>query len=402
MSTFNYTAKSQPGKTIQGQIEADSKQEAVNKVAKMGLFPVTLEMEETRLEREGAARFQRISRRDVILFTGQLSTLIEGGVNIINSLQMIYDQIPSKALKSVLKDIIKKIKDGKSLSESFSAYPQAFSSLYISMLHSGEVGGNIDATLKRLAEFLENEEEFRNSVKAALVYPLFIFVVSIATIFVLLGFVIPRLATMFEDMGQNLPLPTKILLYLSKHISNSWWFVLAALFILIFAIRRVYATPHGRVSIDRFKLRLPMGGELILKTEIGRLFRTLSLLLSNGIPVLSALNVSGALVENQVLKSELFKIKDQIAGGVSLSKSMRESKLFPALTVNIISVGEESGTLEKSLLRIADEYERSVDRSLKAFIRLLEPTIILIMGLVVGFIVLSMLLPIFQINLIVS
>jgi type II secretory pathway component PulF len=269
------------------------------------------------------------------------------------------------------------------------------------MVHTGEVSGSIEQTLKRLSDFLENEEEFKNSIRAALTYPFFIFILSALTVIILLGFVIPRLVSMFEDMGQILPLPTKVLINISGFLQGYWWLILAMIFLLMFLLQRLYHSPQGKISLDEFKLKLPVLGKIVLKTEIGRLMRTLSLLLSSGITIVSALDIAASLLENQILKIEVQKFKDRITGGSSFSKCLSESKLYPAFVTNIVTIGEESGALEKSLLRIASDYEIDVDRSLKTLTRLLEPIIILVMGLIVGFIVLSMLLPIFQINLIV-
>jgi type II secretory pathway component PulF len=368
----------------------------------MGYFPVSIQAESASLDSQNIWRFRKVSNKDIAFFTRQLSSLIESGVNILKSLNIISNQTSNKYLKKVLNDVNDKIKDGKSLSDSLAMHPYLFFNLYTSMVHSGEAGGTLEQTLKRLADFLEKEEEFKNSIRAALVYPAFVLVVSTLTVVVLLGFVIPRLVSMFEDMGQILPLPTKILINMSGFLRGYWWLILAVIAISIFLFRRFHRSPEGRVLWDGFKLKLAIWGELNLKTEISRLTRTLSLLLSSGITIISSLDISASIVENQILKSELQKFKDQIAGGLSFSKCLTESKLFPAFVTDIVKIGEETGTLEKSLLRIAEDYDRDVDRSLKALTRLLEPVIILVMGLIVGFIVLSMLLPIFQMNLIVK
>lgn len=401
MPRFIYTAKSAPTKTVQGDIEAESEQDAINKLNKMGYFPISVKAEDLSLEKQGIWRFWKISSKDIVLFTRQLSTLIESGVNILNALHIMSNQTPNKYLKAILNDVTSKIEDGKSLSEGLSVHPHLFSGLYTSMIRSGEAGGNIDQALKRLADFLEKEEEFKNSIRAALTYPSFILAVSTLTVIILLGFVIPRLVSMFQDLGQILPLPTKILINLSGFLRGYWWLILAIISVSIFLLQRLYRSPQGKVWLDRFKLNLAIWGKIILKTEVSRLMRTLSLLLSSGITIITSLDISISILENQILKLEVQKFKDQIAGGASLSKCLTDSKLFPVFVTNIVTIGEETGTLERSLMRIADDYEREVDRTLKALTRLLEPVIILVMGLIVGFIVLSMLLPIFQINLIV-
>ncbi len=401
MPTFIYTAKSEPSKIIKGDIEAESEQDAVNKLTRMGYFPVTIKAGDLTLDKQGVKRVVRIPRREVVLFTRQLSTLIESGVNIINALNIILNQASNRYFRAILKDIISKIKDGKPLSESLRHYPHTFSNLYTAMISSGEAGGNLEQVLKRLAEFMEKEEEFKNSLRASLTYPLFVFMVSVLTVIVLLVFVIPRLVAMFEDMGQVLPLPTKILINISGFSRSYWWLILAIIFIFIFLLRQMYRRPKGRIILDNLKLKAPVLGGVILKSEISRMMRTLSFLVSAGIAIISAMDIAISVMENQILKIEVERFKGRIADGLSLSQCLGGSKLFPAFVTNIVMIGEETGKLDSSLLRIADDYEKEVDRSLKALTRLLEPVIILVMGLVVGFIVLSMLLPIFQINLIV-
>lgn len=401
MPRFIYTAKSSPLKTIQGDIEAESEQDAINKLTKIGYFPISVEAEDLFQEKPGIRRFWKISKKEVVLFTRQLTSLIESGVNILNGLNIVSGQTSNKYLRAILNDIIGQVKDGKPLSDSMARHHRLFSSLYTSMIRSGEVGGTMEETLKRLADFLEKEEEFKSSLRAALTYPLFIFAVSILTVVVLLGFVIPRLVGMFEDMGQILPLPTKLLINVSGALRSHWWLILAMIFISVFSLRRINRNPQGKFLLDRSKLKLPIWGEIVLKSEISRLTRTLSVLLSSGITVVYSLDISASVIDNAVLKLEAQKFKDEIANGLSFSQCLNASKLFPAFVTNIVTIGEETGAMEKSLMRIADGYEQEVDRSLKTLTRLLEPIIILVMGLIVGFIVLSMLLPIFQINLIV-
>jgi len=400
MARFIYTAKSQPNKATQGHIEAESEQDAINKLTRMGYFPISVKYETPSLERRGIIAFRRIPHRDIVLFTRHLSILIESGVNILNALNIISKQATNKYLEAALSDIASSIKDGKSLSDSLSAFPNLFSNLYCAMIGTGEASGDLDSTLKRLADFLEKEEEFKQSLRASLTYPLFVFIISALTVVVLLVFVIPKLLTMFEDKGQILPLPTRILISTSNFLRNYWWLIIAVIGILIFLARRIHRSAKGKITWDRLKLKLFLFGPLILKTEISRLMRTLSLLLSSGLPITPALDTSVSILENQILKMDTVKIKEEISKGLSLSHSLKNSRLFPDFVTNIVLIGEETGALDRALMRIAQDYEREVDQTLKTFTRLLEPVIILVMGLVVGFIVLSMLLPIFQINLI--
>lgn len=402
MPKFAYSAKSQANhKTAQGNIEAETEQEAVNKLTQMGYFPISVTAEDAFLSAQPSAYARKAPFKEIIIFTRQLSNLIESGVNILTGLNIISGQIANKYLKAVVNDIASRIKDGRSFSESLSAYPALFSNLYRLMILSGEAGGNLEQALKSLADFLEKEEELKNSLRASLIYPAFIFSVGVITVIILLTFVIPRLVVMFQDMGQALPLPTQVLIAVSGVFQRNILAILASVAAIVFLLRRFYALPQGRLALDNFKLKIPVWRGIILKSDISRMMRTLSLLVSSGNPMVHSLEISSSLIENRILRLEVQTFKEQIANGSSLSRCLKSSPFFPALTANIISVGEESGTLEKSLLRIADGFDSEVDRLLKSLTRLLEPAIILMMGLVVGFIVLSMLLPIFQINLIV-
>ena len=402
MVKYSYLAKASPETVVQGQVEAESVQDAVSKLDKMGYFPLSVNSQETALDKKNAVYFWKSPKKELPLFTRQLASLVEFGVNILKSFTIIQGQVSDQYLKAIISDLIAKIKDGKSLSESLSAYPDFFSGFYISLVHSGEIGGNIEVALRRLADYLEKEEEFKNSLRGALIYPIFILVVSVITVIILLTFVIPRQVTMFADMGQMLPLPTKILINSSEFLRSFGWMILVAVFVFVFLLRRFYLSAQGRISIDNLKLKTFLLGQIVLKTEISRLARTLSLLLSSGVPITQSLEISKTVLDNEILKLEIKKFKDGVAGGLSLSKCMQGSKLFPQFVTSLISTGEEGGSIDKSLLRIADEYEKEVDRTLKVLIRLLEPCIILVMGCIVGFIVISMLLPIFEINLIVK
>lgn len=401
MPRYIYTAKSEPTKTSHGRIEAESEQDAINKLTRMGLFPLTIAAEALSLHPAGLIQFRKISRKEIVAFTRQLSSLIESGINILNALNILTEQATNKYLGAILSDISGKIRDGTSLSDSLGAYPDLFPHVYCAMVRSGEAGGDLKNTLKKLADFLEESEEFRDSLRSSLTYPFFVIAVSIITVIILLAFVIPRLTAMFEDMGELLPLPTRILIATSSLLRNSWWVIAFGIFIIIFLSLRLLKNPKSRFAFDRFRLKIPVFGPLILKTETSRLTRTLSLLLSSGMPITPALDISSQILNNQALKAEVMKFKDKINNGSSFSEAFKDSKLFPVFVTNIVGIGEETGALDSSLMRISSGYEKEARRTLNEFTRLLEPAIILIMGLIVGFIVISMLLPVFQINLMV-
>lgn len=401
MSKFIYIAKSSPREIVEGSIEAESQQAAIAKITKMGFYPISVYPEIHSFSEREAFGAQRVAQRDIVLFTQQLASLVESNIDIIKAMMIIAKQIRNRYFKLVLNDVIVQVENGKSLSESLAFFPQLFPTMYSSMVHIGEVGGNLATTLKCLADFMEKEEEFRDSLKSSLTYPFFVLGVGVLTVFVILVFVIPRLVGMFSDMGQVLPLPTRVLINTSHFLYQSWWVIILAIFLAVFFLCRFYRNPQGRMFLDRLKLKAAIVGPIILKTEISRFTRTLSFMLTSGMQISSALEICSSVLDNQVLKAEVAQFKKQIDGGASLSIAFSASRFFPELVTSIVSTGEQTGSLEKSLGRIADDYEKEVDRGLKTLIRLSEPLIILVVGLIVGFIVLSMLLPIFQINLMV-
>lgn len=402
MPNFFYRAKTSPHKIIEGSIEAESQMQAVNKLIRQGYFPISVEEVEENLScRQRTFFFKKVSAKDLHIFTHQLYSLVGSGLTLLSALNTIISQTQNRYLKSVLLDVISKIKDGRSFFEALSNWPDVFSRLFVAMIKSAEVGGNLEEVLKRLEDYSSKEQELRANIREALAYPFFIAIISILTVLILLGFVIPRLMIMFEEMEEVLPLPTRILITTSGFLKNYGWLILVIIFVIIFIFMRRLKSPESRFVLDRFKLKFPLLGGIIQKIEISRFSRTLSTLLFSGVPIVPALEITQGVVNNAVLREEIKGFQDKIKEGANFSSVIKSSPYFPVFMTNIISVGEEAGALEGSFLRVADEYTQETESTLKTLTKLLEPTMILIMGLIVGFIVISMLLPIFQINLIV-
>ena len=406
MTKFIYEAKNGPREVMKGSMEAETLDTVVNRLNEMGYFPLSVREEgtgngdsirKTPLSKLG----QRISSRDLSIFTRQLSDLLESGLTLFKALDVIHEQTENKQLKKVIKDIHSRLKEGQTLSEALSEYPKIFSGLYVSMVKSGEVGGSLEKVLTRLSDFAEKDEELRAKIRAALAYPFLMATIGLLTIFVLLTFVIPRLVAMFKDMGQTLPLPTRILISISHFISGYWWLIGAVVLLIFFVTKRGRKTKESKLAFDRFKLRIPVIGDLIKKAEISRFGNTLGTLLRNGVPILQSLKVVSETMGNEMLRQEVEKVHNEVGKGEKLGKSLEKSSYFPVFVTNMVIVGEEGGLLEKSLYKVADAYNREVDRTVKMMTSLLEPAMILIMGGIIGFIVISMLLPIFQINLMV-
>ncbi len=401
MPRFIYKAKRNPKETIEGKIDATSTKDAIAKLRIMRLFPLSVEEETLAAQKRKFFLRKSVPLRDLSTFTRQLSNLLGSGMTLMNALDVLVQQTENSLLSQTTKDIKADIKDGVALSMALSKRPNIFPSLYTNMVKSGEVGGMLEEVLSRLADFAEADEQTLSKVRTSLAYPILLTSVGAITIFILLSFVAPRLVSMFADLGEALPLPTIILMGVSNFFAAFWWLIILLLAILAFGLNRWIKTKEGKRTFDKFKLKLPFIGRFIETSEFARLNRTLGTLIRNGVPIIEALDVLSKTMGNEIIREELADVKRSVVDGLSLSAGMKQTGRFPAMMVNMISVGEESGSLEGSLFKTADSYDREIDRAIKVFTTLLEPSLIIVLGVVVGFIVISMLLPIFQINLMV-
>lgn len=412
MPIFVYKAKNGPHEMTEGTVEAETKEAAVSKIEQMGYVPIRLSLKEEALP--DIARklpkdksepithlglFERVSYRDLNVFTEQLATLVKSKVPLFEAINILFSQTENARFKQIVSSISGELKDGRTLSEALSKYPQVFPLLYVNMVRSGESGGVLEETLTRLAKFREEQEEIRANISSALAYPIFIIIVSLITIIVLLTFGIPRLVSMFSETKQALPLPTRILISISNGIINYWYWGLMAVALSVFMLKQRQVTKRKKIIFDRLKLRVPLIGNFIKKAILGEFTRTFALLLANGIPVLEAIQITIPTINNEVFKLELEKVHSDLIVGTLLSQSMKKSSWFPPFLTNMIAVGERGGNLQEVLLEVGVFYEREVRKINKIMTSLLEPAIILVMGLIVGFIVMAMLMPIFEISM---
>ncbi len=399
MPVFVYRAADQRGKTIAGVMEAADSRAVVERLHREAYYPIEVAPQEASrgLWRRLPAR--RISNRDLVAFTQQLATLVEAGLPLDRSLSILEELAPNPRQKDVVGDLLQSVRGGASFADALAKHhPRPFSRLYVNMVRAGEKGGVLEVTLRRLGDFLEAAQEFREALVSALIYPALLTAVGAGAVVFLLTFVIPRFAEIFRDLGQAVPLPTQILLTVSGAVRDFWWVLLLALVAAALGTRILLATAEGRLVWDRATLRLPLVGDVILKAEVARFCRTLGTLLRSGVPVLGALAVVKEMVANQLLAVAVERLGDGVKRGAGLSAPMRESGLFPPLTLHMVRVGEETGRLEEMLLKVSDTLEADVRSAMKRLIGLLEPGIILTMGLLVGFIVVAMLMAIFSIN----
>ncbi len=401
MARFVYEAKKSPKDIIKGILVADNRAAAIQKIAQQGYYIISLDEEDSRSQgtfSSLAPVLGRIALKDIADFTRQLSDLLESGITIVKALDLLYNQTANKKFKTVIMDIRDFCVGGSTLSNAFERHPKIFSNLYISMIRSGETGGALEKILKRLSDFSEKQLEIQTKIRTALAYPILMSIVGLATIIVLMTFVIPKMMVMFSDLGQALPLPTQILLAISSVVTNYWWALVGCIIAAAAFLGKIYRTAEGRLAIDGLKLKAPIFGQLMMKVEIARFARTLATLLENGVPILESLKVTSETIGNAVIKKEIEDAYNAVREGSPLAGGLTDGSVIPSAVINIIAIGEEAGHLERSLFKVAERYDRESDEAIKVMMALLEPVLILTLGVVVGFIVISMLLPIFEIN----
>lgn len=398
MSKFKYKAKRGPTDVVEGTIVAESKTEAISRLSAEGYFPFFIEEISESVENKTRIFQKGVSQMDLALFTRQLVDLLEGGLTLYNALDTLARQTENKKFAVIIESLRDHIREGNTLSSGLSRYHKLFKPFYISMVKAGESGGILEDVLRRLAEIIEKDQELRGKVKGAFLYPVFLSLFGILTVSILVIFVIPKLAIVFEDFGQQLPLPTLVLISISNFISKWCWLLAIVIAGIMFIIYQEKKTPEGRLYLDTLKLKLPILGKLVMKAQLSQLARTLSSLLNSGIPAVQALEIVVETVENEVIKRRIEVVKENVAKGAKIGDAFSEQG-FPELLVNMVNVGEKSGFIEKTLQKVSSTYETEVERYTRQFTVLLEPFLLLFMGIIVGFIVFSMLLPIFNLNL---
>ncbi|MEK7386520.1 MAG: type II secretion system F family protein, partial [candidate division NC10 bacterium] len=399
MPVFVYRAADRRGQTIDGVMEAPDARAVVERLQKDAYYPIRVAPHAERSAWPAFGGSSRVSQRDLLAFTQQLATLFEAGLPLDRALAILEELAPNPRVKAIVGDLLASVRGGASLSEALAKHhPRPFSRLYINMVRAGEKGGVLEITLRRLAEFLEARAAFAEAVFSALAYPAVITLVGIGAIVFLMTFVIPRFATIFADLGQAVPLPTQILLSVSAGFQHYWWAGVLLILAAVLAWRVWTGTPEGRMQWDQTLLGLPLAGPLTMKVETARFARTLGTMLKSGVPVMGALAVVGDMMTNQAIGRAVDRLADGVKRGGTIAAGMQAEARFPALAIHMVRVGEETGRLEEMLLKVAETFEADVRTELKRVLGLLEPAIILAMGVLVAFIVVAMLLAIFSIN----
>jgi general secretion pathway protein F len=402
MPVFEYKGVTAQGKKVSGVQDGDSLKIVRGRLKKEGV--VVLDIREgasLRSARRGTtslAFVRRVKLTDLANATRQLATLLSSGLPLMEALAVLVEQEDNESLKAALSTVRDSVREGASLADALKENPKVFSQLYMNMVSAGEASGTLEITLERLADFLDEQVRFRGRLSAALAYPAFMTVIGISMLFFIFSFVMPRVVGMFADMKQQLPLITVILLGTVRFLSSFWWAILFAIGGAAYYIRRYLSTSVGKETFDARLLKLPVFGTLIRMIAVSRFTRTLGTLLQSGVPTLAALDIVKSVVGNTVLANAIQQARENVREGEPIADPLRRSGLFPPVVVQMVAVGEKSGELEKMLLKISDSFDRTVDTRITGLMALLEPIIILVMGLIIGFIVIAIMLPMLQMS----
>jgi type II secretion system protein F len=400
MARFRYTALDRAGKQISGEIAAENPDEVKRRLRDMGYFPSRIgEAAQAALGRPAETRRRRsVSGIDIVVMTRQLADMTSARLPVFRSLSVLVDQAESSALRELLEQIRADVQQGRPLSEALARHPRYFPDLYANMVRAGETSGHLEVVLLRLAEFLEKSMQRRSQVISAFLYPAVLITVAIGAVSFIIGFLIPKLSVLFKEMQQALPLITQILLGVADVVSRTWWILLIGVIVLVMGLRWYVRTLGGREALDTWTLKLPILGPVWHKMAVSRLARTLGTMLTGGVPILISLEISGNAVGNRPMSRAVMNMREEVQQGTSIAAALDHTGAFPPLLVHMAGVGEETGQLPEMMARVADSLDFEVDSTLGRLTMLLEPIIIITMGIIVGFIVLAVLLPIFQIN----
>ncbi len=401
MAQFKYTARNNLGKMIEGVVEAQIQRMAIERLRSQKYTVMTL----VEVKAGGPSFLDRlnpfkgsIKSKDLVIFSRQLATLVSAGVPIVQGLNILAEQIESPAFKKVIAAVRTDIESGIAIADTLKKHPKAFSELYVSMVRAGETGGVLDAILERLSSYLEAAEDLKGKVKGAMVYPLVVSgVASSVTLFLMVG-VIPTFKKVFSSFGQELPLPTRILMQISDALTHHILLILLLPVVGFILLSRWYKTDSGREALDRLAIRLPVMGDLVKKVAVAKFTRTLGTLIKSGVPILQALDTVAKTSGNRVIENTIMSARESIREGEKIADPLKASGVFPAMVLQMISVGEETGNLETMLNKIADFYDGEVDTAIKAMTSLIEPAVICVMGVIIGAIVICMFLPIFEMS----
>ena len=400
MPTFLWEGKTAQGKAMKGELEAPSLEAVIALLRDRRIRPVASRIREkgTGLETEltipgfGA----KVKPKEVSLFTRQFATMIDAGLPIVQCLDILTEQSESKLLRKTIHGIRLDVEGGSTLADAMAKHPKIFDDLYVNMVQAGEAGGVLNTILNRVALFIEKANKLKRKVKGAMIYPTAILAVAVIVVAILLIFVIPVFAELYGSMGKALPAPTQITINISNWFVGNWYFMFGGLIGIVIAIRAYYQTEQGRMNIDRIMLHLPVVGDLLRKVAVARFSQNMAILLSSGVPILDGLAITAKTAGNRVVEKAIMDSRVSISQGKTVAEPLRESKIFPPMVCQMVAVGENTGGLDGMLRKVAELYEEEVDDGVANLTALMEPLIMVVLGVILGGLVISMYLPIFQ------
>ena len=396
MASWVYTIKDEQGSVFEGNAEADSEDVLRSRLVEQGF--VVLEIKTSKTVKKARRVVGGVKMKDLSIMCRQFSVMIDAGVTLVRSLNVLAEQVESAKLKVVLEDVKLDVEAGNMLNKALAKYPNIFNRLFIGLIRAGEIGGNLEEALHRLSEFLESDVKLKNKIKSAMTYPTVVMVAAVGIVLFLMTFVIPKFLEMFNDLGMTeLPPTTAFLKMCSDFILAKWWVLLIVVVVVVFGFKAFRKTQFGNRICDWIGLKVPVFGPLTLKVCIARFARTLATLLSSGVPILQALETVAGTVSNDIISDAIFEAREAIREGEGIAPPLERSKLFPPMVVQMIAIGQESGALDPMLVKVADFYEDEVDTAVASLTAALEPMLIIFLGGIVGFIVVSVFMPIISI-----
>jgi type IV pilus assembly protein PilC len=400
MPTFVWEGKTAQGKAMKGELEAPSLEAVIALLRDRRIRPVASRIREkgTGLEKELTIPGfgEKVKPKQVSLFTRQFATMIDAGLPIVQCLNILTEQSESKLLRRTIRVIQQDVEGGSTLADALAKHPKIFDNLYVNMVQAGEAGGVLNTILNRVALFIEKANKLKRKVKGALIYPTTILAVAVIVVAILLIFVIPVFAELYGSMGKALPAPTQITINISNWFVANWYFMFGGLIGIVIAIRAYYQTEQGRMNIDRIMLHLPVVGDLLRKVAVARFSQNMAILLSSGVPILDGLAITAKTAGNRVVEKAIMDSRVSISQGKTVAEPLRESKIFPPMVCQMVAVGENTGGLDGMLRKVAELYEEEVDDAVANLTALMEPLIMVVLGVILGGLVISMYLPIFQ------
>ncbi len=394
MPNYNWKGRTRGGRVQEGVLVAETKEAAIAALRKQQIIvtAVTEKGKEFALPKLGGG----ISRKEVAIFTRQFSVMIDSGLPLVQCLEILGSQQDNRTFQKILFQVRQDVESGATLAESLRKHPKAFDDLYANMVAAGEAGGILDTILQRLSTYIEKIVKLRSAVRSAMVYPVAVILIAVGVVWIILWKVIPTFATLFEGLGASLPLPTRITIAASHFIGSFWWLIFLSIGLTAFLIHRYYQTHKGRRHIDRLMINLPVLGVVIKKIAVARFCRTLGTLVSSGVPILEALEITAKTSGNSIVEDAIMATRASVEEGKTIAEPLKATDVFPPMVVQMVAVGEQTGALETMLSKIADFYEDEVDEATANLLSLLEPIMICFLGGVIGGIVISMYLPMFD------